>query len=288
MRQLKITQSITNRDSKTLEKYFNEIAHEELLTPEEEVDLAIRIRQGDQIALEKLTKANLRFVVSVAKQYQHNKIPLNDLINEGNLGLVKAAKRFDETRGFKFISYAVWWIRQAIMQALAEQSRLVRLPSNKITALSKINQAISSIEQKFEREPTNAELAELLDISIEEVRTTIRSSVKQVSMDAPFSETEGNSLLDVLVNHDANEVNDKLMYSDSLKAEIGRLLTNLNAREREVIKFFFGIDQASTMSLGDIGEMLHLSRERVRQIKDRALNKLATHPSVQLLVPYLG
>ncbi|MCZ6899079.1 MAG: RNA polymerase sigma factor RpoD/SigA [Bacteroidetes bacterium] len=288
MRQLKITQSITNRDSKTLEKYFNEIAHEELLTPEEEVDLAKRIRQGDQIALEKLTKANLRFVVSVAKQYQHNKIPLNDLINEGNLGLVKAAKRFDETRGFKFISYAVWWIRQAIMQALAEQSRLVRLPSNKITALSKINQAISSIEQKFEREPTNAELAELLDISIEEVRTTIRSSVKQVSMDAPFSETEGNSLLDVLVNHDANEVNDKLMYSDSLKAEIGRLLTNLNAREREVIKFFFGIDQASTMSLGDIGEMLHLSRERVRQIKDRALNKLATHPSVQLLVPYLG
>ena len=288
MRQLKITQSITNRDSKTLEKYFNEIAHEELLTPEEEVDLAKRIRQGDQIALEKLTKANLRFVVSVAKQYQHNKIPLNDLINEGNLGLVKAAKRFDETRGFKFISYAVWWIRQAIMQALAEQSRLVRLPSNKITALSKINQAISSIEQKFEREPTNAELAELLDISIEEVRTTIRSSVKQVSMDAPFSETEGNSLLDVLVNHDANEVNDKLMYSDSLKAEIGRLLSNLNAREREVIKFFFGIDHASTMSLGDIGEMLHLSRERVRQIKDRALNKLATHPSVQLLVPYLG
>ena len=288
MRQLKITQSITNRDSKTLEKYFNEIAHEELLTPEEEVDLAKRIRQGDQIALEKLTKANLRFVVSVAKQYQHNKIPLNDLINEGNLGLVKAAKRFDETRGFKFISYAVWWIRQAIMQALAEQSRLVRLPSNKITALSKINQAISSIEQKFEREPTNAELAELLDISVEEVRTTIRSSVKQVSMDAPFSETEGNSLLDVLVNHDANEVNDKLMYSDSLKAEIGRLLSNLNAREREVIKFFFGIEQSSTMSLGDIGEMLHLSRERVRQIKDRALNKLATHPSVQLLVPYLG
>lgn len=174
------------------------------------------------------------------------------------------------------------------MQALAEQSRLVRLPSNKITALSKINQAISSIEQKFEREPTNAELAELLNISVEEVRTTIRSSVKQVSMDAPFSETEGNSLLDVLVNHDANEVNDKLMYSDSLKAEIGRLLSNLNVREREVIKFFFGIDQASTMSLGDIGEMLHLSRERVRQIKDRALNKLATHPSVQLLVPYLG
>ncbi len=288
MRQLKITQSITNRDSKTLEKYFNEIAHEELLTPEEEVDLAKRIRQGDQVALEKLTKANLRFVVSVAKQYQHNKIPLNDLINEGNLGLVKAAKRFDETRGFKFISYAVWWIRQAIMQALAEQSRLVRLPSNKITALSKINQAISSIEQKFEREPTNAELAELLDISVEEVRTTIRSSVKQVSMDAPFSENEGNSLLDVLINHDANEVNDKLIYSDSLKAEIGRLLSNLNAREREVIKYFFGIDKASTMSLGDIGEMLHLSRERVRQIKDRALNKLATHPSVQLLVPYLG
>ena len=288
MRQLKITQSITNRDSKTLEKYFNEIAHEELLTPEEEVDLAKRIRQGDQIALEKLTKANLRFVVSVAKQYQHNKIPLNDLINEGNLGLVKAAKRFDETRGFKFISYAVWWIRQAIMQALAEQSRLVRLPSNKITALSKINQAISSIEQKFEREPTNAELAELLNITVEEVRTTIRSSVKQVSMDAPFSPDEGNSLLDVLVNHDANEVNDKLMYKDSLKAEIGRLLSNLNAREREVIKLFFGLEQSSTMSLGDIGEMLHLSRERVRQIKDRALNKLATHPSVQLLVPYLG
>ena len=288
MRQLKITQSITNRDSKTLEKYFNEIAHEELLTAEEEVDLAKRIKQGDQVALEKLTRANLRFVVSVAKQYQHNKIPLNDLINEGNLGLVKAAQRFDETRGFKFISYAVWWIRQAIMQALAEQSRLVRLPSNKITALSKINHAISSIEQKFEREPTDEELAELLNVSVDEVRTTLRSSVRQVSMDAPFSADESNSLLDVLENKDANEVDENLVYKESLKAEIGRLLHNLNGREREVIKLFFGIDQQAALSLGDIGEMLDLSRERVRQIKDRALNKIASHPSVQLLVPYLG
>lgn len=288
MRQLKITQSITNRDSQTLEKYFNEISKVELLTPEEEVHLAQRIKQGDQLALEKLTKANLRFVVSVAKQYQHTKIPLNDLINEGNLGLIKAAQKFDETRGFKFISYAVWWIRQAIMQALAEQSRMIRLPANKVGAISRIHQVASHFEQQLEREPTDEELAELLDVSVDEVKTTLRASSKHLSVDAPFEQGETNSLLDVLENSDSRKTDENLEYDDSLKKEIERLLSILTARERQVIKMFFGIGVESKLSLGDIGAELEISRERVRQIKDKAINKLSAHPAMKLLVPYLG
>lgn len=288
MRQLKITQSITNRDSQTLEKYFNEISKVELLTPEEEVHLAQRIKQGDQLALEKLTKANLRFVVSVAKQYQHTKIPLNDLINEGNLGLIKAAQKFDETRGFKFISYAVWWIRQAIMQALAEQSRMIRLPANKVGAISRIHQVASHFEQHLEREPTDEELAELLDVSVEEVKTTLRASSKHLSVDAPFEQGETNSLLDVLENGNSRRTDEQLEYSDSLKKEIDRLLSILTMRERQVIKMFFGIAVESKLSLGDIGAELGISRERVRQIKDKAINKLSAHPAIRLLVPYLG
>ncbi|MDN5211553.1 sigma-70 family RNA polymerase sigma factor [Fulvivirgaceae bacterium BMA12] len=288
MRQLKITQSITNRDSQTLEKYFNDISKVDLLTLEEEVDLARRIREGDEVALEKLTKANLRFVVSVAKQYQNSRIPLNDLINEGNLGLVKAAKKFDETRGFKFISYAVWWIRQSIMQALADQSRLVRLPLNKIGSLSKINNAAAIMEQEYEREPTAEELAEFLDITVDEVKNTIDSSTKQISVDAPFVEGESNSLLDVLENEGAESVDDDLAYRDSLKVEIERILTILSEREREVVKRFFGIGYESKSSLEEIGDDLGLTRERVRQIKDKAIRKLSSNSNINLLIPYLG
>ncbi|MDN5200406.1 RNA polymerase sigma factor RpoD/SigA [Fulvivirgaceae bacterium BMA10] len=288
MRQLKITQSITNRDSQTLEKYFNDISKVDLLTLEEEVDLARRIREGDEVALEKLTKANLRFVVSVAKQYQNSRIPLNDLINEGNLGLVKAAKKFDETRGFKFISYAVWWIRQSIMQALADQSRLVRLPLNKIGSLSKINNAAAIMEQQYEREPTAEELAEFLDLSVEEVRNTMDSSTKQVSVDAPFVEGESNSLLDVLENDEADTVEESLEYRDSLKVEIDRILTILSEREREVVKRFFGLGYESKSSLEEIGDDLGLTRERVRQIKDKAIRKLSSNSNINLLIPYLG
>ncbi len=288
MRQLKITQSITNRDSQTLEKYFNDISKVDLLTLEEEVDLARRIREGDEVALEKLTKANLRFVVSVAKQYQNSRIPLNDLINEGNLGLVKAAKKFDETRGFKFISYAVWWIRQSIMQALADQSRLVRLPLNKIGSLSKINNAAAIIEQEYEREPTAEELAEFLDITVDEVKNTMDSSTKQISVDAPFVEGESNSLLDVLENEGAESVDDELAYRDSLKVEIERILTILSEREREVVKRFFGIGYESKSSLEEIGDDLGLTRERVRQIKDKAIRKLSSNSNINLLIPYLG
>lgn len=288
MRQLKITQSITNRDSRTLEKYFNEISKDELLTPEEEVDLAQRIREGDNAALEKLVKANLRFVVSVAKQYHYsNKIPLNDLINEGNLGLVKAAKRFDEKRGFKFISYAVWWIRQSIIQALAEHSRIVRIPSNKIGALSKIDQASSKLEQKFERDPTDDELAEVLEMSVDEVRTTVRSQTKQISIDKPFSEDEGSSLLDVMEDEDSNDV-DTLVYTDSLKREVSRLLSTLAERERIVVAQYFGLCDEPNQSLEDIGENLGLTRERVRQIKEKALRKLSKNPKNELLIPYLA
>ncbi|MCG8317921.1 MAG: sigma-70 family RNA polymerase sigma factor [Cytophagales bacterium] len=288
MRQLKITQSITNRDSQTLEKYFNDISKVDLLTLEEEVDLARRIREGDEVALEKLTKANLRFVVSVAKQYQNSRIPLNDLINEGNLGLVKAAKKFDETRGFKFISYAVWWIRQSIMQALADQSRLVRLPLNKIGSLSKINNAAAIIEQEYEREPTAEELAEFLDITVDEVKNTMDSSTKQISVDAPFVEGESNSLLDVLENEEAESVDEELAYRDSLKVEIERILTILSEREREVVKRFFGIGYESKSSLEEIGDDLGLTRERVRQIKDKAIRKLSSNSNINLLIPYLG
>ncbi len=288
MRQLKISKTITNRESQSLEKYFQEINKVDLITPEEEVELARRIKAGDQIALEKLTKANLRFVVSVAKQYQNNNISLNDLINEGNLGLVKAAQRFDETRGFKFISYAVWWIRQSIIQALAEQSRLVRLPLNKISSLSKINKGISQMEQEFEREPTPEELSEILELTTDEVKSTLKAASRSVSVDAPFQEGESNSLLDVLENADAEKTDEGLEYRDSLRIETERALQTLDEREREVIKLFFGIGMERNMSLLEIGENLGLTRERVRQIKEKALRKLRSTSRSKSLIPYLG
>lgn len=288
MRQLKITKSITNRESQSLEKYLQEIGKVDLLTPEEEVDLAQRIKQGDQEALEKLTKANLRFVVSVAKQYQNQGLSLSDLINEGNLGLIKAAQRFDETRGFKFISYAVWWIRQSILQALAEQSRIVRLPLNKVGSLNKINRAFSELEQEFEREPSPEELAELLEISTEEVETTLSVAARHVSMDAPFVDGEDNSLLDVLENSHTPKTDQSLEYTHSLRTEIERSLGTLTERQCDVIKLYFGIGVEHPMSLEDIGDKFGLTRERVRQIKDKAINKLRSASRSKLLKHYLG
>ena len=288
MRQLKITKSITNRESQSLEKYLQEIGKVDLLTPEEEVELAKRIKQGDQAALEKLTKANLRFVVSVAKQYQNQGLSLSDLINEGNLGLIKAAQRFDETRGFKFIPYAVWWIRQSILQALAEQSRIVRLPLNKVGSLNKINKAFSELEQEYEREPSPEELAEMLDIPTEEVETTLGVAARHVSMDAPFVEGEDNSLLDVLENNATPETDQALEYNESLRREIERSLATLTDRQCDVIKLYFGIGVEHPMSLEDIGEKFGLTRERVRQIKDKAINKLRSANRSKLLKNYLG
>ena len=288
MRQLKITKSITHLESQSLEKYLQEIGKVDLLTPEEEVDLAKRIKQGDQIALEKLTKANLRFVVSVAKQYQNQGLSLSDLINEGNLGLIKAAQRFDETRGFKFISYAVWWIRQSILQALAEQSRIVRLPLNKVGSLNKINKAFSELEQAYEREPSPEELAEILEISTDEVETTLGVAARHVSMDAPFVEGEDNSLLDVLENTTMPGTDSHLEYADSLRREIERSLGTLTDRQADVIKLYFGIGVEHPLSLEDIGDKFGLTRERVRQIKDKAINKLRATSRSKLLKTYLG
>jgi RNA polymerase primary sigma factor len=288
MRQLKITKSITNRESQSLEKYLQEIGKVDLITPEEEVQLAIRIKQGDQRALEKLTKANLRFVVSVAKQYQNQGLSLSDLINEGNLGLIKAAQRFDETRGFKFISYAVWWIRQSILQALAEQSRIVRLPLNKVGLSNKISKAYSQLEQEFEREPSTEELAELLDIGIEEVETTLGVAARHVSVDAPFVDSEDNTLLDILENPNSDAADAELYHGESLRCEIERSLSTLTDRQRDVIKLYFGIGVTNPMSLEDIGEKFSLTRERVRQIKDKAITKLRTASRCQLLKTYLG
>jgi len=288
MRQLKITKSITNRESQSLEKYLQEIGKVELITPEEEVKLAIRIKQGDQFALEKLTKANLRFVVSVAKQYQNQGLTLPDLINEGNLGLIKAAQRFDETRGFKFISYAVWWIRQSILQALAEQSRIVRLPLNKVGLTNRISKAFSQLEQEFEREPTPEELAFLLDMDVEEVAATLGSSARHLSMDQPLADGEESTLIDVLVNHNAENTDDELAFRASLKTEIDRSLSTLTERQKDVIRFFFGIGIDHALSLEDIGEHFNLTRERVRQIKDKAITKLRTASRCKLLKAYLG
>lgn len=287
MRQLKITKSITNRESQSLEKYLQEIGKVDLLTPEE-VDLAQKIKEGDQEALERLTKANLRFVVSVAKQYQNQGLSLSDLINEGNLGLIKAAQRFDETRGFKFISYAVWWIRQSILQALAEQSRIVRLPLNKVGSLNKINRAFSELEQEFEREPSPEELAELLEIPTEEVETTLGVAARHVSMDAPFIDGEDNSLLDVLENNSTPDTDSALEYRESLRKEIERSLNTLTDRQADVIKLYFGIGIEHPMSLEDIGDKFGLTRERVRQIKDKAINKLRSVNRSKLLKNYLG
>ncbi|HLT94219.1 MAG TPA: RNA polymerase sigma factor RpoD/SigA [Membranihabitans sp.] len=288
MRQLKITKSITNRESQSLEKYLQEIGKVDLLTPEEEVDLAKRIKQGDQEALESLTKANLRFVVSVAKQYQNQGLSLSDLINEGNLGLIKAAKRFDETRGFKFISYAVWWIRQSILQALAEQSRIVRLPLNKVGSLNKINRAFSQLEQEFEREPSSDELAEILEIGSDEVEKTLGVAARHVSMDAPFVDGEDNSLLDVLENDNIHSTDKQLEYNESLRTEITRSLSTLTERQCDVVKLYFGIGEEHPMSLEDIGDRFGLTRERVRQIKDKAINKLRSVSRSKLLKHYLG
>lgn len=288
MRQLKITKSITNRESQSLEKYLQEIGKVDLLTPEKEVDLAKKIKQGDQIALETLTKANLRFVVSVAKQYQNQGLSLSDLINEGNLGLIKAAQRFDETRGFKFISYAVWWIRQSILQALAEQSRIVRLPLNKVGSLNKINRAFSQLEQEFEREPSSEELATILEISADEVETTLGVAARHVSMDAPFVDGEDNSLLDVLENPNTPGTDSGLEYLDSLRKEIDRSLGTLTDRQADVIKLYFGIGVEHPLSLEDIGDRFGLTRERVRQIKDKAINKLRSASRSKLLKHYLG
>ncbi|MCB0429540.1 MAG: RNA polymerase sigma factor RpoD/SigA [Flavobacteriales bacterium] len=287
MRQLKITKSITNRESQSLDKYLQEIGREELLTADEEVTLAKRIKEGDPAALEKLTKANLRFVVSVAKQYQNQGLSLPDLINEGNLGLIKAAQRFDETRGFKFISYAVWWIRQSILQALAEQSRIVRLPLNQVGSLNKINKAFSKLEQEYEREPSPDEMAELLEVPEDKVADTIRVSGRHVSVDAPFVDGEDNSLLDVLVNKDSPTADNTLM-SESLQREIERSLSTLTERERDVVRLFFGIGMNHGLTLEEIGAKFDLTRERVRQIKEKAIRRLRHTSRSKLLKAYLG
>lgn len=286
MRQLKITKSITNRESASLDKYLQEIGKEDLITVEEEVELAQRIKKGDQKALEKLTRANLRFVVSVAKQYQNQGLSLPDLINEGNLGLIKAAEKFDETRGFKFISYAVWWIRQSILQALAEQSRIVRLPLNQVGSLNKINKAFSKFEQEHERKPSPEELAESLELPADKVADTLRVSGRHISVDAPFVDGEDNSLLDVLVNDDS-PIADKNLLNESLTKEIDRALATLTERESDIIKLFFGIG-IQEMTLEEIGEKFGLTRERVRQIKEKAIRRLRHTSRSKLLKTYLG
>ena len=286
MRQLKITKSITNRESASLDKYLQEIGRENLITVEEEVELAQAIKKGDRLALEKLTKANLRFVVSVAKQYQNQGLSLPDLINEGNLGLIKAAEKFDETRGFKFISYAVWWIRQSILQALAEQSRIVRLPLNQVGSLNKISKALQKFEQENERKPSAEELAIELDISVDKVKDSLKVSGRHISMDAPFVEGEDNSLLDVLVNDDA-PLADRTLINESLQKEIDRALSTLTDRESEIIKMFFGIG-SQEMTLEEIGDKFQLTRERVRQIKEKAIRRLRQDSRSKLLKSYLG
>ncbi|MBQ1209369.1 MAG: sigma-70 family RNA polymerase sigma factor [Bacteroidales bacterium] len=286
MRQLKITKSITNRESASLDKYLQEIGREELISVDEEVELAQKIRQGDKRALEKLTRANLRFVVSVAKQYQNQGLSLPDLINEGNLGLIKAAQKFDETRGFKFISYAVWWIRQSILQALAEQSRIVRLPLNQVGSLNKINKAQGKFEQEFGRLPTSDELADILGVPKDKIADTIRVSGRHVSLDAPFVEGEDNNLLDVLENEESPAAS-KGLVSESLNKEIERALSTLTPRERDIIKYFFGIG-CQEMTLEEIGEKFNLTRERVRQIKEKAIRRLKVSSRCKLLKSYLG
>jgi RNA polymerase primary sigma factor len=287
MRQLKISKQITNRESQSLDKYLQEIGKVALITSTEEVDLAKRIREGDQVALEKMTKANLRFVVSVAKQYQNNGLSLGDLINEGNVGLIKAAKRFDETRGFKFISYAVWWIRQSIMQALAEQSRIVRLPLNRVGSLNKISKTFSDLEQKFQREPSPEELADVLEVTTAEVVDTLKIAGRHVSMNAPFAQGEENSLLDVLEN-DSEETPDSGLMVDSLQREVQRSLSTLTERESDVIALYFGLNGQQAMTLEEIGEKFSLTRERVRQIKEKATRRLRHSSRSKTLKSYLG
>lgn len=287
MRQLKITKSITNRESRSLDKYLQEIGKEDLITAEEEVELARRIKQGDQAALEKLTRANLRFVVSVAKQYQNQGLSLPDLINEGNLGLIKAAQRFDETRGFKFISYAVWWIRQSILQAIAEHSRIVRLPLNQVGSLNKLNKAFSKLEQEYEREPTEEELAIIMDLPEDKIKDSIQISGRHISMDAPLVAGEESTLYDVMVNKDSPRADTDLM-KESLQKEIERTLDTLSEREKEIIKLYFGIGMNHGLTIDEIGEKFDLTRERVRQIKEKALKRLRQSSRSKLLRAYLG
>lgn len=284
---MKIVKQFTNRESQSLDKYLQEIGKVDLLTPDEEIELAIRIKQNDSLALEKLVKANLRFVVSVAKQYQNQGLSLGDLINEGNLGLIKAAKRFDETRGFKFISYAVWWIRQSILQALAEQSRIVRLPLNRVGALNKIGKAYNSLEQEFEREPNAEEIAQELNMDINEISDTLKVAGKAVSMDAPISQGEENRLLDVLESTEQPSP-DANLISESLKKEIQRALSTLSEREAEVIQLYFGLNRDSALTLEEIGEKFNLTRERVRQIKEKAIRRLRHASRSKNLRAYLG
>src|SRR5512146_456451 len=283
----KVNKQYTNRESQSLDKYLQEIGRVDLLTPEQEIELAIKIRRGDRSALEKLTKANLRFVVSVAKQYQNQGLSLGDLINEGNLGLIKAANRFDETRGFKFISYAVWWIRQSILQALAEQSRIVRLPLNRVGALNKIGKAYSNLEQEFEREPSAMELAQELDMDVSEVSDNLKIAGRHISMDAPFAQGEENSLLDV-IEDDQQPSPDFILMNESLKSEIQRALSTLSDREAEVIKLYFGLNKEHSMTLEEIGERFNLTRERVRQIKEKAIRRLRHASRSKNLKTYLG
>lgn len=286
MRQLKITKQITNRESQSLDKYFTEISKVDLISTEAEVELAKRIREGDERALVKLTEANLRFVVSVAKQYQNNGLTLGDLINEGNLGLIKAARRFDEKRGFKFISYAVWWIRQSIMQALAEQSRIVRLPLNRVGSLNKINKTFAELEQKYQREPTTDEIAELLGVTEVDVRDNLKNAGRHVSVDAPFVNGEDNSLIDVLVDVSESEPDSALM-STSLKVEVQRALATLSPREAEVLQLYYGLKNNASLTLEEIGERFNLTRERVRQIKEKATRKLGHPARAKTLKTYL-
>ncbi len=287
MRQLKITKQVTNRETASLDKYLQEIGKVELITADEEVELAQRIRQGDKIALEKLTKANLRFVVSVSKQYQNQGLSLPDLINEGNLGLIKAAQRFDETRGFKFISYAVWWIRQSILQALAEQSRIVRLPLNKIGSINKINKTYAKLEQEFEREPNAEEIAEALDITEAEVKESMKNAGRHVSMDAPLVQDEDNNMYDVLKSDEVVTPETELLY-ESLRKEIDRAISTLTPREADVVRLYFGLNGSHPMTLEEIGEKFDLTRERVRQIKEKAIRRLKHTSRSKILKSYLG
>ena len=287
MRQLKITKQVTNRETASLDKYLQEIGKVELITADEDVELAQRIRQGDMAALEKLTKANLRFVVSVSKQYQNQGLSLPDLINEGNLGLIKAARRFDETRGFKFISYAVWWIRQSILQALAEQSRIVRLPLNKIGSINKINKTYAKLEQEFEREPNAEEIAEVLDLTEAEVKESMKNAGRHVSMDAPLVQDEDNNMYDVLKSDEVVTPETQLLY-ESLRKEIDRAISTLTQREADVVRLYFGLNGGHPMTLEEIGEKFDLTRERVRQIKEKAIRRLKHISRSKILKSYLG
>jgi RNA polymerase primary sigma factor len=287
MRQLKITKQVTNRETASLDKYLQEIGKVELITAEQEVELAQRIKQGDKIALEKLTKANLRFVVSVSKQYQNQGLSLPDLINEGNLGLIKAAQRFDETRGFKFISYAVWWIRQSILQALAEQSRIVRLPLNKIGSINKINKAYARLEQQFEREPNSEEIATLLEVTENEVKESMKNAGRHISMDAPLIQDEDNTMYDVLRSEETITPETELLY-ESLRKEIDRAISTLTTREADVVRYYFGLNGSHPMTLEEIGEKFDLTRERVRQIKEKAIRRLKHTSRSKILKSYLG